>query len=674
MEASMGTTGAHGGRRRLGGSLVAVGLVAAGVVAAPALSGGQPAAAATLEQFEDCTQLDEWFTAEALERVGPYGFDMPMAVDTGGSWLSRLFGGGDERAVASAEAGAGAASGAPGAVPDVAPDAAVPGAAVGPGATGTNVQEAGVDEPDLVKTDGRLVVAATAGALSVAEVAGDALQRRGRVELPDQQVAELLLVEDRALVVGWREAAGPAAAPTTVLTVVDLADPAQPSAVRTEEVEGGYLSARLSAGAVRVVLQSAPRLPFTMPQPRPDGRVDLGAATAANEELVRQADASDWLPELVVRDAGGSVVRTEPLLGCSDVAHPAQDSGLGLLTVLTLDAGAAAMATTDATAVAADGNLVYASDDRLYVATARGGWAAAEPMAVAPGRSIGAIAPVIETGGTQLHAFDTSDPSGTSYVASGDVPGWLLGRWAMSERNHLLRVATTGAGADGGLESGVTVLAERGDRLEPVGSVGGLGKGEQIRAVRWFDDLAVVVTFRQTDPLYTVDLSDPQAPRVVGELKIPGYSAYLHPLGDDLLLGVGQDATGTGAALGTQVSTFDLGDLASPERLDTLTWRQAWSDVEGESRAFSYLPEGRLALLPLSGPRGSGVVAVAVGADGSLGEAGDWTPDGFGARVLRTVPVAGAAVVALAEGSSGRSLTLLRTPDLTPLSPPVPLP
>jgi uncharacterized secreted protein with C-terminal beta-propeller domain len=244
----------------------------------------------------------------------------------------------------------------------------------------------------------------------------------------------------------------------------------------------------------------------------------------------------------------------------------------------------------------------------------------------------------------------------------------------MSERDGLLRVATTGVGAQGGQESGVTVLAERGDRLEPVGSVGGLGAGEQIRAVRWFDDLAVVVTFRQTDPLYTVDLSDPQAPRVLGELKIPGYSAYLHPLGDGLLLGVGQDATDTGGVLGTQVSTFDLGDLSSPQRLATLGWRQAWSDVESESRAFTYLPDRRLALLPISGTRGSGVVAVAVGADGSLAEAGDWTPDGFGAYVLRAVPVAGDAVVALAEGSSGRSLTLLRTPDLTPLDAPLALP
>ena len=83
-----------------------------------------------------------------------------------------------------------------------------------------------------------------------------------------------------------------------------------------------------------------------------------------------------------------------------------------------------------------------------------------------------------------------------------------------------------------------------------VGSVGGLGRGERIYAVRYIGDTGFVVTFRQVDPLYTLDLSDPKAPRVAGELKVPGYSAYLHPLGDGLLLGVGQDATEQGRADG----------------------------------------------------------------------------------------------------------------------------
>ena len=83
--------------------------------------------------------------------------------------------------------------------------------------------------------------------------------------------------------------------------------------------------------------------------------------------------------------------------------------------------------------------------------------------------------------------------------------------------------------------------------------------------MRFVGNTGYVVTFRQIDPLYTVDLSDPAQPRVLGELKISGYSAYLHPIGDDLLLGIGQDADDGGRPLGTQISLFDVSDLRAPE-------------------------------------------------------------------------------------------------------------
>ena len=120
----------------------------------------------------------------------------------------------------------------------------------------------------------------------------------------------------------------------------------------------------------------------------------------------------------------------------------------------------------------------------------------------------------------------------------------------------MLRAATTSN--DNESQSYVTVLATKGGRLEKAGQVGGLGRGERIYAVRFIGDRGYVVTFRETDPLYTLDLADPARPRVTGELKILGYSAYLHPVGEHELLGVGQDATPEGMRLGTQVSLFDV--------------------------------------------------------------------------------------------------------------------
>ena len=622
---------------------LAVGIVAAvcgGVVLLPGSLGTRPAAAAELAPFESCAALESWFAEMAANSGGPAG--------GGVMW--------------SARDGAERAAGAPEAAAATGLDAS----AVGPGATGTNVQEVGVDEPDLLKSaDGRLV-AVRGERLYVLDVTSDEPRELGSVALPEGTAGELLLSGDRALVLGTAWTAMPVPAPAgddlpavdpsvdqvepapdraasstmpafgstaATLTVVDLADPTAPTVVHSEEIEGAYISARERDGIVRVVLQSTPWQPF------------------ANSADPGSAPAQEWLPQRIERSAGGEVAARTPLLDCADVRHPAKPAGIGVVTVLTLDIDAPAE--LDAVAVATDGSLVYASTQRLYVATTSGGW-----FGTAAVRE--AAEPQVRT---HLHAFDVTQPTTTTYVGSGVVDGWLLGRWAMSEDGGRLRVATTRGNAPA-TDAAITVLEEQGEELQQIGTVGGLGQGEEIRAVRWFGDVATVVTFRQTDPLYTVDLSDPANPQVLGELKVPGYSAYLHPLGDGLLLGVGQDATEEGQVLGTQVSTFDLSDLSAPRRVDTLVEADSWSDVESDSRLFSYLPDSRTAVLPVSGPSGSALLSYAVAGDGGVTEAGRWAParDGW---VVRALPVGDGRLAVLDEGSRGATLTLVTAADLT---------
>ncbi len=160
-----------------------------------------------------------------------------------------------------------------------------------------------------------------------------------------------------------------------------------------------------------------------------------------------------------------------------------------------------------------------------------------------------------------------------------------------------------------------------------LGQVGGLGKGEQIHAVRFLGDTGYVVTFRQVDPLYTLDLSDPAKPRAVGELKIRGYSAYLHPLEPGLLLGVGQDASERGATLGTQVSLFDVSDPARPSRLHQWTVPGgSSSEAEWDHHAFLWWAPSKLAVLPVESwqRRASfaGAVGLSVDRSGGIAEAG----------------------------------------------------
>lgn len=232
-------------------------------------------------------------------------------------------------------------------------------------------------------------------------------------------------------------------------------------------------------------------------------------------------------------------------------------------------------------------------------------------------------------------------------------------RWSFSEYDGYLRVATTHGKPWQPTATGVRVLAERDGELTVVGAVGGIGKGEDVKAVRWFGDVAVVVTFRQVDPLYTLDLSSPRNPRVVGELKIPGFSAYLHPVGDDLLLGVGQGQNSRGWGWGAQVSTFDLGDLGHPRRLDVAgLGAPGRSPVGRNAHTFTYLPEQRLALVPVNSLRlGSPRLAIVyVGADGALRHA-DWLRVHGPVSSVRTLQLADGRVAVVAGGDVVRVMT-----------------
>lgn len=169
----------------------------------------------------------------------------------------------------------------------------------------------------------------------------------------------------------------------------------------------------------------------------------------------------------------------------------------------------------------------------------------------------------------------------------------------MSDAGDVLRVVTTTTGSDGREVTGLTTLERRGGDLTVVGEVGGLGRGEQVKAVRFADDVAYVVTFKRTDPLWVLDLHDPARPVVAGELHMPGYSTYLHLIGAGRLIGVGQDADpATGRPLGMQVALYDVTDAARP--VVSAKWQAplgTTSPAEADAHAFLWwAPTGTLAL------------------------------------------------------------------------------
>ncbi len=189
------------------------------------------------------------------------------------------------------------------------------------------------------------------------------------------------------------------------------------------------------------------------------------------------------------------------------------------------------------------------------------------------------------------------------------MPGYLIDQYALSEWQGYLRIATTtgtswaladGPPADAQTSSSaVYVLSTRSPVMRLAGHVAGLGRTERIYSVRFMGPAGYVVTFRQTDPLYTMDLSDPAQPRVRGSVALTGYSAYLHPASDTRLIGIGRQADAMGHVGGTQVSLFDVSDLAAPTRLATFTLTQAISNAEFDSHAFLYWPGAHLMVVPL---------------------------------------------------------------------------
>jgi uncharacterized secreted protein with C-terminal beta-propeller domain len=534
-------------------------------VATGADAGGSSPAPARLASFADCPAFGAYMRAHAAPLVGRYGLDTGIAA---------------------------------GAQPPAAGKASGSRAAADPEFSGTNVQEEGVDEPDTVKTDGRTLFVAGPGRVTAVDVRSGSPKVIDTLALRPGAAYEFLLRGDRLLALS-RQIAMPFAGRPAVaspilpvpvgssLTEIDVSSPSSMRVVRTMELEGSYLTARLVGSTARIVVASAPLTALPL---LPTGAVaDASKAAEQNRNVVRSASAPSWLPKYTVRGASGAVKRTGRLVSCRDVLRPKAFSGVGLVTILTVDLGRG-LEPVDSDALAASAEAVYSSPSSLYVATT-------QPAGPTPrGR--------IPAGGTTIHKFDISSPQETRYRASGRVAGVLLDEWSLSEDEGILRVASTSlpvtsGGAQSESETSVTTFADRNGTLVPIGRVSGLGRGERVYAVRFAGDVGYVVTFRQVDPLYVVDLSTPATPRVRGELELRGYSAYLHPLGGGLLLGVGQDATTEGRTLGTLASLFDVSDPAHPKRLDAFTLTEARSDVEYDHHAFLWWPRAQLAVLPV---------------------------------------------------------------------------
>nr|MCU0979735.1 beta-propeller domain-containing protein [Pirellulaceae bacterium] len=404
------------------------------------------------------------------------------------------------------------------------------------------------------------------------------------------------------------------------VTVYDVSAPETPQLVSRLEIEGNYVDSRMIGDTVYLVSSHSFYLPAPEIVPGSDvpDRQEPGETLRADVSSTDPAigimpwpgpnpDGSGWvyetreqywerigdqvldlaLPNYALRDAAGSSVQSGLLSAAEATYRPLGGQDDQLVSITAFDVGAAQPSVVaSSSAPLGWANTVYVSLDNLYLVSTT--WSDA-------GES------------SRLFKFALQAEDGQiPLAATGRVPGRVLNSFSLDERGEHLRIVTQ-RGWRAGAQNSLYVLEQTGDKLVLRGQLEDLAPGEELYSVRFLGERAFVVTFgpdggNWIDPLFTIDLSDPAAPRIEGELEIPGFSNYLQLIDGQFLLGLGRNADeSNGRQLEPQVSLFDASDFANPSLTDRVSFGDvnSWSEAFFNHHAVSYFPDQQILAVPL---------------------------------------------------------------------------
>lgn len=518
--------------------------------------------------------------------------------------------------------------------------------------TDTNVQEVGVDEPDIIKTDGDYIYAVLDGSLQIlSSWPPEDTHRVGRFEFPSGARPSAILLDGDMLATfsriwqgGWRfndeteewiEPDPSERFSGTRISLFDISDRTNPQPIRQLDVEGHQVDARMIDGRVYLVTNSwirdlsiwqyfnqidgIPAQDWEDDSDAREAKKDLARPLVAAHIAADLADRSpsEWMPRQRIVDSAGEVVLAGAMYECTDLYLPEVAARAGMLNIsyFTMDD----KTSIQSTGLLAQGWQLYASRDNLYIAMSSRSW-----WWWGWGNMVNE---------SHIHKFGLPVDEAPQYKASGRVDGWILNQFSFSEYDGYLRVATTdnrwGHNPDTGEfedEGGnhVIILEQDGSELVEVGSVRDLAPTERIYSARFMGDKGYIVTFRDTDPFYTLDLSDPTNPQMLGELKIEGFSSYMHPLDENHLLAIGRDGDENGFMTGVHLQVFDVSDMSNPTRIhhhviSTGGW-SSYSEAMWNHRAFTYQARLGVLAIPMSiweqGDRFSGLMLFDATKDG----------------------------------------------------------
>ncbi len=445
----------------------------------------------------------------------------------------------------------------------------------------TNVQVEGVDEADIVKTDGEYIYVISNNRLHIVEAypAEDA-ELVSSLELEDVYPVEMFIDGDTVLVFGQQryyygyegEVAYDYYYPrgdSTVILMIDVSDREDPGVIREVEFEGYYLSSRKIDSTAYFVLR---KWQYEVPE-------DPGEIVP----LYRDSNEEDEFSQVC---------------GCGDVGYlPPVEAGSFVII------GAIDMEDEDAEitkeVVVASGENVYASEENLYVAEVEYDYGPV-PMVE---RALGYYE---SSEKTIVHKFSL-DGQDIDYLGSMEAPGRILNQFSMDEYDGYFRIATTvGHVSRSGESASMNNVYVFGEDLEMAGELEDLAPGERIYSARFMGERAYLVTFKKVDPLFVIDLSDPEEPEVLGKLKIPGYSDYLHPLDEDHIIGIGKDTIEAEEGnfawyQGLKMAVFDVSDVEHPKELHKVVIGDRGTDSYAlyDHKAFLYDAERELLVIPV---------------------------------------------------------------------------
>lgn len=384
----------------------------------------------------------------------------------------------------------------------------------------TNLQEAGVDEADIIKTDGKyLYVMKATGSVRMIRAEGKTLEVEGTIMLEalnetpqemyvDGDILNLIVTGSRTTLDSDDTQEDTYTANTenyTKIYTYDISDRSVPQLRGTVKQKGTYSTSRKNGDVIYLFTQFYPQI-------NDADQIDT-YVPAVNGARLESTDI--YLPEYQ---------NSSSYLVISSVSNRRPDEVI------------------DKKAIVSAADNFYVSNDNIYIANAN--WGSDATM-------------------TQILKFSCQKGKIRAKGAA-DLKGFLNDSFSMNEYNGYLRIVLTDYSGD----TQTNALYVLDDALEVCGSITDIAEGEEIRSARFLGDTGYFVTFKETDPLFSVDLSNPADPKVLGELKITGFSSYLHFYGENKLLGVGNEVDPeTGAYTGIKLAMFDVSDPSNVKQL-----------------------------------------------------------------------------------------------------------